>query len=97
MAPEQRQMDLGAVLAGDVIPGVSYRFGALLESTVMALEGSIEEFGLTEIFQLIFIQKKEGILTLTREKAVVCVHFKEGRIIRAGDENEDETFGNALI
>lgn len=63
----------------------------------MALEGSIQEFGLTEIFQLILIQKKEGILTLSREKDVVCVHFKEGQIIRAGDENEDENFGNALI
>ena len=63
----------------------------------MALEGSIQEFGLTEIFQLILIQKKEGILTLTREKEIVCVHFKEGQIIRAGDENEDENFGNALI
>lgn len=63
----------------------------------MALEGSIQEFGLTEIFQLILIQKKEGILTLSREKETVCVHFKEGQIIRAGDENEDENFGNALI
>jgi hypothetical protein len=63
----------------------------------MALEGSIQEFGLTEIFQLILIQKKEGILTLSREKEIVCVHFKEGQIIRAGDENEDENFGNAVI
>lgn len=63
----------------------------------MALEGSIQEFGLAEIFQLILIQKKEGILTLTREKATICVHFKEGQIVRAGEENEDEGFGNALI
>lgn len=63
----------------------------------MALEGSIQEFGLAEIFQLILIQKKEGILTLTREKATICVHFKEGQIIRAGEESEDEGFGNALI
>jgi competence protein ComGC len=63
----------------------------------MALEGSIQDFGLTEIFQLILIQKKEGILTLAQEAAIVCVHFKEGQIVRAGDENEDETFGNVLI
>jgi hypothetical protein len=63
----------------------------------MALEGSIQEFGLAEIFQLILIQKKEGILTLTEGKTTVSVYFKEGQIVRAGDGDEDEGFGNTLI
>ncbi len=63
----------------------------------MALEGSIQEFGLTEIFQLILIQKKEGLLTLSKEKVIVCVDFKDGQIIRAAEENEDVSFGNTLI
>ena len=34
----------------------------------MALEGTIRDFGLPDIFQLIGLQRKTGILTLTNEK-----------------------------
>ena len=34
----------------------------------MALEGTIKDFGLPDIFQLIGLQRKTGLLTLTNEK-----------------------------
>ena len=34
----------------------------------MALEGTIRDFGLPDIFQLIGLQKKTGLLTLKNEK-----------------------------
>ena len=34
----------------------------------MALEGTIRDFGLPDIFQLIGLQRKTGILTLKNEK-----------------------------
>lgn len=63
----------------------------------MALEGSIEEFGLPEIFQMILLQKKEGVLTLTREKTTFLVHFKDGLIISAGDGEGDARLADSLV
>ncbi len=56
----------------------------------MALNGSIKEFGLTEIFELLFQQQKEGMLTMTREKETVVVLFKEGKIVQADTKDHDE-------
>jgi len=56
----------------------------------MALNGSIKEFGLTEIFELLFQQQKEGMLTMTREKETVVVLFKEGKIVQADVKGHDE-------
>jgi len=63
----------------------------------MALEGSIHDFELTEIFQMIQHQKKDGTITLTRGMGRVSVHFKEGRIIKAIEEDEEETLLNLLV
>ncbi len=63
----------------------------------MALEGSIEEFGLPEIFQMILLQKKEGVLTLTREKTTLQVHFNQGQIISSGDGEGDARLADSLV
>lgn len=47
----------------------------------MALEGSLREFGLTDILQLIYFQKKSGILTLSGHADKVKITFYEGNII----------------
>ncbi len=62
----------------------------------MALKGSIKEFGLSEIFQLIFHQNKEGRLCLTREQATISICFKDGKIIRAYEGERDQTLGEKL-
>lgn len=63
----------------------------------MALEGSIEEFGLPEIFQMILLQKKEGVLTLTREKTTLRVQFKQGQIIAAGDGDAEARLADSMV
>jgi len=63
----------------------------------MALSGSIKEFGLTEVFQLIFHQGKEGRLILKREGETITVLFKNGKIIRANEGAFDEAFGKNLL
>lgn len=63
----------------------------------MALEGSIEEFGLPEIFQMILLQKKEGILKLTHEKTTLFIEFSQGQIISAGDGEGDARLADNLI
>ena len=49
----------------------------------MALRGTLKDFSLADIFQLIGIQKKTGVLTLKNEKEVVTVAFVDGSVVSA--------------
>ena len=49
----------------------------------MALEGTLEDFSLADIFQLIALQRKTGILSLKRNQEVVSVKFHNGMVIGA--------------
>ncbi len=49
----------------------------------MALKGTLKDFSLADIFQLISIQKKTGILSLQRDEEEVDVFFEEGMIVGA--------------
>jgi hypothetical protein len=50
----------------------------------MALEGNVKDFGLSEIFQLIALQKKSGMLSVTADETVV-IFFREGMLISTRD------------
>jgi|GEM_PF-1211148 len=56
----------------------------------MALQGQIKEFGLTEIFQLIQIQKREGALRLRNAKSEAILLFDGGAVVMAKSATEDE-------
>ena len=67
----------------------------------MALEGTIKDFGLPDIFQLIGLQRKTGILSLANEKdeETVTVTFENGMVVMAdstGNRLEDR-LGNVLV
>jgi hypothetical protein len=49
----------------------------------MALKGTLKDFSLADIFQLIGIQRKTGVLTLKSEKEVVTVSFLDGNVVSA--------------
>jgi Domain of unknown function (DUF4388) len=49
----------------------------------MALKGTLKDFSLADIFQLIGIQKKTGVLTLKNDKEVVTVAFVDGSVVSA--------------
>ena len=49
----------------------------------MALEGTLEDFSLADIFQLIGIQRKTGILTLKSFQETVTVTFFNGMVVGA--------------
>ncbi len=64
----------------------------------MSLEGSVGEFGLVDIFQLIAMQKKGGVLTIScKSKGNVSVLFSEGTFIRAVSGDENERFADAMV
>lgn len=51
----------------------------------MSLEGNLTSFGLSEIIQLIAVQQKTGMLSVTRQSGSVKIYFREGRIISTRD------------
>jgi hypothetical protein len=54
----------------------------------MALEGNVKDFGLSEILQLIALQKKTGMLSITGERTMV-IYFREGLVISTRDRRSD--------
>ncbi|HXH28486.1 MAG TPA: DUF4388 domain-containing protein [Candidatus Polarisedimenticolia bacterium] len=49
----------------------------------MALKGTLRDFSLADIFQLIGIQRKTGVLTLKSQQEVVTVSFVDGNVVAA--------------
>ena len=47
----------------------------------MALEGTLKEFGLTDILQLIYYQRKTGVLTVEAGFDCIRIFFYEGNIV----------------
>ena len=65
----------------------------------MALEGTIKDFGLPDIFQLIGLQRKTGLLTLTNEKENVTVTFENGMVVMADSSSKrlEDRLGSVLV
>ena len=49
----------------------------------MALQETLEDFGLADIFQLIAVQQKTGVLSLKDDSDDVSVYFRGGDVVFA--------------
>jgi len=66
----------------------------------MALEGTFKDFGPADIFQLVGLQKKTGVLTVRGEGGrLVTVSFDKGMVLFADEfqRTENERLGNVLL
>ncbi len=67
----------------------------------MALQGTIGDFGLPDIFQLIGLQRKTGLLTLINDKdrETVTVTFENGMVVMADSSQRrlEDRLGNVLV
>jgi hypothetical protein len=65
----------------------------------LALQGTLEDFPIADIFQLIGQQRKTGILVLNSDPEEVRVFFHEGRIFRAQpvDRKKTDLLGDMLV
>ncbi len=65
----------------------------------MALEGTLRDFTLADIFQLIGLQRKTGVLTLSGSQDTVSVPFEQGRIVGADSEQKhiEDRLGHVLL
>ncbi|MBL8954938.1 MAG: DUF4388 domain-containing protein [Myxococcaceae bacterium] len=65
----------------------------------MALKGTLKDFGIADILQLIGQQGKTGTLHLKASHQEVHIHFREGAIIRAesSTRNKKDLIGTMLV
>jgi hypothetical protein len=65
----------------------------------MALEGTLEDFSLADIFQLIGIQRKTGVLTLRRPEETIIVKFYGGQVVGADSTPKklEDRIGKVLV
>lgn len=65
----------------------------------MALEGTLRDFSLADIFQLIGLQRKTGVLTLRSREDVVTISFLDGKIVGADSLNKrlEDRLGQVLL
>lgn len=65
----------------------------------MSLEGSIKDFGLSDIFQLILIQQKSGIMSIRGQSRRASVGFVKGMVVSAQVDDKEgvERIGEVLV
>jgi hypothetical protein len=65
----------------------------------MALEGTLKDFSLADIFQLIGLQRKTGVLTLRAKDDTVTVTFLDGKVVGADSLTHrlENRLGHVLI
>jgi hypothetical protein len=65
----------------------------------VALEGTLRDFSLSDIFQLIGLQRKTGVLTLRSKEDVVTVSFLDGKVVGADSLNKrlEDRLGQVLL
>ncbi len=65
----------------------------------MALEGTLKDFSLADIFQLIGLQRKTGVLTLRGKDDTVTVTFLDGKVVGADSMNRrlETRLGTVLL
>jgi len=65
----------------------------------MALKGTLKDFGLADIFQLIGIQRKTGVLVLTSGESRVTVSFLSGSVVSADSSERtlEDRLGTVLV
>src|SRR2546428_5911816 len=65
----------------------------------MALEGTLRDFSLADIFQLIGLQRKTGVLTLRGTDDTVTVTFLDGKVVGADSLNKrlENRLGSVLM
>jgi len=65
----------------------------------MALAGTLKDFGIADILQLIGQQQKTGILHLTTKEQEVSIGFQDGNIVKAesSTRNKKDLIGEMLV
>jgi hypothetical protein len=68
----------------------------LLHAERISLSGSIEGFGIADLFSLLNMSRRSGMLLLVSEQARKSIHFRRGEIVFAGSNLPGDRLGQVL-
>ncbi len=63
----------------------------------MSFTGNFKTVSLPDIFQLIFSSKKTGVLNVCKDKSQRQIYFRNGSLLYASSNDEQDLFGNLLL
>ena len=63
----------------------------------MSFTGNLKTVSLPDIFQLIFSSKKTGVLEVGKDNSLRQIYFRNGSLIYASSNDEQDLFGNLLL
>ena len=65
----------------------------------MTLRGTLGDFGLPDIFQLVGHQQKTGVLLLKDREVEVKIYFVEGNVVKAEQSSRERSdlLGNIMV
>ncbi len=69
---------------------------ALLKAERISLHGSIEGFGIADLFSLLNMSRRSGLLLLIADQAQKSIYFRRGEIVFAGSNLPDDRLGQVL-
>lgn len=69
---------------------------ALLRAERISLYGSIEGFGIADLFSLLNMSRRNGMLLLVSDQAQKSIHFRRGEIVFAGSNLPEDRLGQVL-
>jgi len=70
--------------------------GALLKAERISLQGNLESFGIADLFSLLNMSRRSGLLLLIAEQAQKSVYFRRGEIVFAGSNLPEDRLGQVL-
>ena len=62
----------------------------------MSLEGRIEDLGLADIFQIVGLSRRSGVLTIIRKEGSGRLVFSEGKVVYASSD-QSSRLGSNLV
>ena len=69
---------------------------ALLKAEHISLHGSLESFGIADLFSLLNMSRRSGLLLLIADPAQKSVYFRRGEIVFAGSNLLEDRLGQVL-
>jgi hypothetical protein len=70
--------------------------GALLKAESISLQGNLESFGIADLFSLLNMSRRSGLLLLIAEQAQKSVYFRRGEIVFAASNLPEDRLGQVL-
>lgn len=69
---------------------------ALLKAERISLHGSIEGFGIADLFSLLNMSRRSGMLLLLADQIQKSIYFRRGEIVFAGSNQPEDRLGQVL-